>query len=133
MVTMNVRSQEIVCSLFCLGFLLFVCFCLFGFFLDLGNTKALIRNQLFGSNCFCVCFSRAGVCCTVCRVHAEQERGEAVQSVQKRLPHGHERVAAQVSVQARGNRAPDLWKQSEICFCLFLFTTRLIMLIRILI
>lgn len=64
-----------------------------------------------------------GVCCTVFRVHSEQKRGEAVQGVQERLPHGHQRVSAQVPVQTRGDRAPDLWKQGEsfflmdVCIC----------------
>lgn len=34
----------------------------------------------------CVC---AGICRTLCRIHAEQKCGETVQSLQKRLPHGH--------------------------------------------
>lgn len=64
-----------------------------------------------------------GVCCTVFRVHSEQKRGEAVQGVQERLPHGHQRVSAQVPVQTRGDRAPDLWKQGESFFfngCLYM-------------
>lgn len=58
--------------------------------------------------------SLAGVCGAVRRVHAEQKRGEAVQSVQERLSYGHQRVTAQVPVQTGGDRAADLWKQSEI-------------------
>lgn len=58
-------------------------------------------------------FFRAGVRGPVCGLHAEQERGEAVQSLQERLPHGHQRVAAQVPVPARGDRAAHLREPGE--------------------
>lgn len=58
-------------------------------------------------------FFRAGVRGPVRGLHAEQERGEAVQSLQERLPHGHQRVAAQVPVPARGDRAAHLREPGE--------------------
>lgn len=60
--------------------------------------------------CVRVC---VGVRGAVFRVHTEQKRGEAVQSLQERLSHGHQRVAAQIPVQTGGNRAADLREQGE--------------------
>ena len=50
---------------------------------------------------------------SVCRVHPQHQRGEAIQSLQERLPHGDQRVSAQVLVPAGRSGAAHLWKQGR--------------------
>ncbi|XP_056271099.1 ubiquitin-protein ligase E3A isoform X2 [Pseudoliparis swirei] len=52
----------------------------------------------------------SGVRGDVCRLHAEQQRGDAVQGLQEGLPHGHQGVAPPVPVPPRGGGAADLWE-----------------------